>query len=117
MTEVEVVIVGAGQAGLAVSHELAGRGVVHVVLERDRIGAAWADRWDSFCLVTPNWSVQLPGYPYDGDDADGFMPRDDIVAYLERYAASFNAPVRAGFEVNAVSKSGDRFVVQRIIKR
>lgn len=112
MTEIDTVVVGAGQAGLAVSHELAGKGVEHVILERDRIGAAWANRWESFCLVTPNWSVQLPGYPYDGDDPDGFMPRDDIVAYLERYAASFDAPVREGVGVDAVSEDDGRFVVE-----
>lgn len=105
MPSVDTIIVGAGQAGLAASYELTQRGVDHVVLERDRIGAAWASRWDSFCLVTPNWSVQLPGYPYDGNDPDGFMPRDDIVAYLERYAAHFDCPIRAGAEVAAVRKA------------
>ena len=69
-----VVIIGAGPAGLATSHELVQAGVEHVVLERGRIGQAWRGRWDSFCLVTPNWSVQLPGGAYDGDDPDGFMP-------------------------------------------
>ena len=97
---VDVTVVGAGQAGLAVSHELSGAGVPHVVLERGRVGETWRGRWDSFCLVTPNWSVRLPGHPYDGDDPDGFMPRDDIVAYLERYAAA--APVREGVDVHAL---------------
>ena len=82
----EVVVVGAGQAGLAVSHELTRAGVDHVVLEKRQVGHAWRRRWDSFCLVTPNWSVLLPGHPYDGDDPDGFMPRAEIVSYLERYA-------------------------------
>jgi putative flavoprotein involved in K+ transport len=58
---ISVVIIGAGPAGLATSHELVQAGVEHVVLERGRIGQSWRDRWDSFCLVTPNWSVQLPG--------------------------------------------------------
>ena len=98
----DTVVVGGGQAGLAVSHELAEAGVPHVVLERGRVGQTWRGRWDSFCLVTPNWSVQLPGHHYDGDDPDGFMPRDQIVAYLERYAASFYAPVREGVEVTAL---------------
>lgn len=102
MERVETVVIGAGQAGLAVSRELSGLGVNHLVLERGRIGETWRRRWDSFCLVTPNWSVQLPGHPYDGDDPDGFMPRDDIVAYLERYAASGNAPVREGVNVQGV---------------
>ena len=98
----DTVVVGGGQAGLAVSHELTEAGVPHVVLERGRVGQTWRGRWDSFCLVTPNWSVQLPGHHYDGDDPDGFMPRDRIVAYLERYAASFDAPVREGVEVTAL---------------
>ncbi|MGI9367389.1 MAG: flavin-containing monooxygenase, partial [Ruegeria sp.] len=107
MRSMETIVIGAGQAGLAASYELAQRGVDHVVLEKDRIGAGWANRWEDFCLVTPNWSVQLPGFAYDGDDADGFMPRDDIVAYLERYAASFDCPVQLGADVTGVSKDAD----------
>ncbi len=103
MQSVHTAVVGAGQAGLAVSHELVGLGVEHVVLERDRIGASWASRWESFCLVTPNWSVQLPGFPYDGNNPNGFMPRDEIVAYLERYAAFFDCPVRTGANVTGVA--------------
>ena len=99
---IEVVIIGAGQAGLAVSHELTQAGVAHVVLERGRVGQTWRGRWDSFCLVTPNWFCQLPGHPYDGSDPDGFMLRDEVVAYLERYAAGFDAPVREGVEVTAL---------------
>lgn len=96
-------IVGGGQAGLAISHELTARGVEHLVLERRRIAQTWRDRWDSFCLVTPNWSVQLPGGCYDGSDPDGFMARDEIVGHLEAYAASFAAPVREGVEVKSVA--------------
>jgi putative flavoprotein involved in K+ transport len=94
------VVVGAGQAGLAVSRELRRAGVEHVVLERGRVGQTWRDRWESFCLVTPNWSVQLPGHHYEGDDPDGFMPRDDVVSYLERYAQA--APVQEGVAVTAL---------------
>ena len=75
----KALVVGGGQAGLATSHALKKAGVEHVVLERHRIGHGWAKHWASFCLVTPNWSVQLPDRHYDGDDPDGFMPRDDIV--------------------------------------
>jgi len=103
MHQTDTLVIGAGQAGLAISHELTERGVGHVVLERGDIGQSWRDRWETFCLVTPNWSVQMPGFPYDGDDPDGFMPRDDIVAYLERYAASFAAPVRTGTTIRTVS--------------
>jgi putative flavoprotein involved in K+ transport len=98
----DTVVVGAGQAGLAVSRELGEAEVPHVVLERGRVGQTWRGRWDSFCLVTPNWSVRLPGHPYDGDDPDGFMPRDEVVAYLERYAAAVRAPVREGVEVKSI---------------
>jgi putative flavoprotein involved in K+ transport len=92
-----VVIVGGGQAGLSMSYYLTQRGVDHLVLERDRIGHEWRDRrWDSFCLVTPNWQCQLPGYPYAGDDPDGFMVRDGIVRYIEAYASWFDPPAIEG---------------------
>ena len=101
---IETVVVGGGQAGLAASRELTEAGVEHVVLERGRVGQTWRGRWDSFCLVTPNWSLQLPGHHYDGDDPHGFMPRDEIVAYLERYAAASGAPVREGVEVTSLRR-------------
>src|SRR4029079_5537390 len=76
MEHARVVVVGGGQARLAVRRELGGRGVDHVVLERGRIGQTWRDRWDSFCLVTPNWTVQLPGGASGGPEPARFMPRD-----------------------------------------
>jgi putative flavoprotein involved in K+ transport len=97
-----VIVVGAGPAGLAVSHELQQEGVDHVVLERGRVGQSWRDRWDSFCLVTPNWYVQLPGGAYTGDDPDGFMARDEVVGHLERWAHGFGAPVLDQVDVTAV---------------
>lgn len=97
-----VVIIGGGPAGIATSHELTQAGVEHVVLERGRIGETWRGRWDSFCLVTPNWTVQLPGGAYDGDDPDGFMPRDGVVDHLKRYAAAFGAPVREHTSVTSL---------------
>ena len=99
---VDVVIVGAGQAGLSLSHELAAGGVDHVVLERGRVGETWRGRWDSFCLVIPNWTVQLPGGRYRGDDPDGFMPKTEIVDHLVAYAESFRAPVREGVTVTSL---------------
>lgn len=96
---IDVVVIGGGQAGLATSHELTRAGVEHVVLDRGHIGETWRGRWDGFCLVTPNWSARLPGHAYDGDDPDGYMLRDDVVAFLERYAAGFGPPVREGVEV------------------
>ncbi|TDO49125.1 putative flavoprotein involved in K+ transport [Kribbella sp. VKM Ac-2527] len=92
-----VVVVGGGQAGLATSWHLTRRGVDHLVLEADRVGSEWRNRrWDSFCLVTPNWQCRLPGFPYDGPAADGFMLRDEIVAYLEDYSRSYDVPLVEG---------------------
>lgn len=110
---IDVVIVGAGQAGLATSYHLTRHGVEHVVLEQARPAESWrSGRWDSFCLVTPNWTVQLPGLPYEGPNADGFMGRDDLVRYFERYVQSFSPPVRSGAAVTSVSREGDdRFLV------
>jgi putative flavoprotein involved in K+ transport len=104
---VTVAIVGAGQAGLSLSHELKHAAIEHVVLERGSVGEAWQRRWDSFRLVIPNWTVHLPGAPYDGDDPDGFMPKDEIVNHLDRYARSFSAPIRTGVEVTAVEPLDD----------
>jgi putative flavoprotein involved in K+ transport len=111
MSKPEVVVIGAGQAGLSVSHELSAAGVEHVVLERGRVGETWRGRWDTFCLVTPNWTVLLPGGAYAGDDPDGFMPRDAIVAHLESYARSFKAPVRERVAVTALHRIDDGFAV------
>lgn len=92
-----VVVVGGGQAGLSTSYWLNSAGVDHVVLERDRPGGEWRNRrWDSFCLVTPNWQCRLPGFPYQGTDPDGFMVRDEIVRYLEDYVRSFDCPLVEG---------------------
>ncbi len=109
---VDVAVIGGGQAGLSVSHELTAAGLEHVVLERDRVGASWAGRWDSFCLVTPNWSIDLPGGRYMGDDTDGFLPRDEIVAHLEGYASSFRAPVRTGIEVTSLTPITDGLALE-----
>jgi putative flavoprotein involved in K+ transport len=112
MEDLDVVVIGGGQAGLATSHELTAAGVEHVVLERGRIGESWRGRWDSFCLVTPNWTVQLPGMRYDGDDPDGYLPRDEIVGYLERYATSCAAPVREGVDVSSLETSDGGFLLR-----
>lgn len=105
----EVVVVGGGQAGLSMSYLLSQRGVRHVVLEGKRIASAWRDeRWDSFCLVTPNWQCRLPGHPYSGADPHGFMGRDEIVAYVESYAKRFQLPVREGVWVRSVKRADSR---------
>ena len=101
---VPVAVVGGGQAGLSISWHLVQRGTEHVVLERETVAHEWVDaRWDTFCLVTPNWQCQLPGWPYAGDDPDGFMLRDEIVEYVRSYAASFDPPVHEGVAVTRLS--------------
>jgi len=109
----DILIVGAGQGGLSVSWYLTKAGMPHRILDRGGVGHAWkAHRWDSFCLVTPNWSLNLPGRPYAGSDPDGFMPRDEFVAYLVDWARSFGAPVSAGVDATRISRDGDGFSVQ-----
>ena len=105
---VDVLVVGAGQAGLAVSHELTALGVEHVVLERGIVAQTWRDRWDSFCLVTPNATIGLPGGTYAGDDPDGFLRKGEIVRHFERWAGSFRAPVSEGVVVTSLEVSDDR---------
>jgi putative flavoprotein involved in K+ transport len=110
---VGTVVIGAGQAGLANSYELTRRGLDHVVLERGRIGEAWRGRWDSLYMILPNWFNGLPGFPYQGDEPDGFQSRDEWVANLARYAEEFALPVRQGVAVTAVRLRRDgRFSLQ-----
>jgi putative flavoprotein involved in K+ transport len=111
---VQVAVVGAGQAGLAVSRELADLGVEPVVLERGRVAQTWRDRWDSFRLVTPNWCTQLPGGAYEGPAPDAFMLRDELVAYLESYADDSGVPVR---EASTSTRSTRRAMVSRCARR
>lgn len=101
-----VVIVGGGQAGLSTSYCLKEKGVDHIIFEKNRIAHSWrSKRWDSFCLVTPNWQCQLPGFFYPGSDPQGFMKKDEIVQYIEAYAASFDPPVKEGVTVSSLRKS------------
>jgi putative flavoprotein involved in K+ transport len=109
---VEVAIIGAGQAGLATSWYLSQAKVDHVVLEAGRVAETWRTRrWDSFCLVTPNWSVQLPGATYDGPDPDGFMPLAKLVDYFQAWADSFDAPIVASCQVAALEADDGGFVL------
>lgn len=109
----DVIVVGAGQAGLALSWNLTRLGVRHAILERGEIGHAWReDRWDSFCLVTPNWTITLPGAEYAGDDPEGFMPRDAFVRRLVDWAATFRAPVETHVEVRSLRGDGDGYVLE-----
>lgn len=112
-TPIPVLVVGAGQAGLSASYHLTRRGIEHVVLERYRAFHSWReDRWDSFCLVTPNWQCRLPDHPYSGDDPHGFMQKDEIVAFCESFASTFDAPLHEGVTVAGIEHLPDgRFAV------
>ena len=100
---VPVVIIGGGQAGLSVSWYLKHDGVEHVVLERDTVMHNWADaRWDTFCLVTPNFQCRLPGYRYDGSDPQGFMVAKELLEWLAGFVTAFEPPVREHAEVTSV---------------
>lgn len=100
----DVTIIGAGQAGLAMSHRLTAAGVDHVVLERGETANAWrTERWDSLRLLTPNWMSRLPGFGYEGDDPDGYMTAHEVGDHLETYRRSFGAPVRSGTSVEQIT--------------
>jgi putative flavoprotein involved in K+ transport len=103
MRRVETLVVGAGQAGLAVSRCLAERGADHVVVERGRVAERWRTaRWDSLRLITPNWMSRLPGWSYPGSDPDGYMSAPELVSHLQGYADSGTAPVRESTTVELV---------------
>ena len=101
--QVDTIIIGAGQGGLSTSYHLTQQGREHVILEQaDQVAAAWRQRWDSFTLITPNWTIRLPGAEYKGDDPDGFMPRDEVISYFEEYVEQFELPIRYGVRVTSV---------------
>ncbi len=112
MKQTDVVIIGGGQAGLAMSWHLGVRGIEHVVLERGRVAERWrSERWDSLHLLTPRWQGRLPGWAYRGPEPDGFMARTEVTDYLEAYARSFSAPVHTGVAVTAVERARPGFRV------
>ncbi len=109
----DVVVIGAGQAGLAASYLLTGEGVDHVVLERGEVANSWrTERWDSLKLLTPNWQCQLPGYSYTGDDPDGFMGMPELIEFIEGYAQSSGAPVRTHTTVESVRPEAGGYRVE-----
>ena len=101
---IDTVVIGAGQAGLLMSWHLQQAGRDHVVVDRrETLGGGWQDRWDGFRLVGPNWTTEMPGYPYDRPDRDGFMTRDEVAARMRRYADVIDAPVHRATEVTRLT--------------
>ena len=112
---VNVVVIGAGQAGLTLSYFLTRAGIEHLVLDRNsKPGGAWNSRWDTMRMVTPNWMNSLPGVPFPGSDSDpdGFSHHATTLQYLADFAKSFNAPLKLGVNVARVERKGDQFVVR-----
>ena len=105
-------IIGAGQAGLAMSRHLTELSVEHVILERGQVANSWRkERWDSLRLLTPNWESRLPGFTYTGSDPDGFRTMPETIDFLSGFATSFNAPVETETEVLSVRPHVDGYVV------
>lgn len=111
----DVVVIGAGQAGLAASYLLSKAGVDHIVLERGEIGESWrSQRWDSFCLNTPNWSNNMPGMDFYPEEGDAFAHRDQVVAFFERYVNEFDLPIKPLASVTSLDalSNGDGYVLR-----
>lgn len=112
MRHTKTLIIGAGQAGLAMSHCLTERSVEHVILERGQVANSWRkERWDSLRLLTPNWQSRLPGFTYSGPNPDGFRTMPETIAFLDRYAETINAPVEIETEVLSVRQQKDGYHV------
>jgi putative flavoprotein involved in K+ transport len=112
MNAVDTVVVGAGHAGLAMSAHLTAGGRDHVVLDRGRTGERWrSERWDSLRLLTPNWTIRLPGYDYRGPDPEGYLTAVLLADLLDRYAEAFSLPVVENTPVRRVEADDDGFVV------
>jgi putative flavoprotein involved in K+ transport len=113
MYRTDTIVIGAGQAGLAISRCLTDAGHDHVVLERGRLAERWrSERWDSLRLLTPNWMTRLPGWSYRGARPDGFMTAPELVGYFETYARSFDAPVHEETSVTSVRPVDAGYVVE-----
>ncbi len=108
-----VVVIGAGQSGLAMSWLLCREGIDHVVLEREGVAHSWrTERWDSLRLLTPNWMTRLPGWRYQGDDPHGFMTAAELIGLLDDYRRSFCPPLHTGTTVEQVVCAPGRFEVR-----
>jgi len=127
ITDIDTLIIGAGQAGIAMSEHLTRQDVPHLVLEKNRIAEAWRSvRWDSLVANGPAWHDRFPGMTFPGADEDSFVPKDKVAEYFEAYVEKFNTPVRTGVEVRSAVKnegaggftvetSDGTFNVQRIV--
>jgi putative flavoprotein involved in K+ transport len=112
-TSTDVIVIGAGHAGLAMSCLLGQRGVEHVVLERGEVAHRWrTERWDSLHLLTPNWMTRLPGRAYQGHDPDGYMSVAEVADFITSYARGIAAPVRSATTVTGVRPDGDGWCVE-----
>ena len=101
---IDVVVIGAGHSGLAMSRCLSELGIEHVVLERGEPANSWRhERWDSLTLLTPNWQTRLPGQPYDGPEPDGYMSAGEVADFIAAYARRIGAPVRNGACVQSLA--------------
>jgi len=110
---VDVIVIGAGHSGLAMSHCLTEWGVEHVVLERGSVANSWRhERWDSLRLLTPNWQAQLPGQAYDGPDPDGYLTMPELIGFLDRYATATSAPLYTDTQVTAVRPDAGGYRVE-----
>jgi putative flavoprotein involved in K+ transport len=111
MRGIDTLVMGGGQAGLAMSRCLSDRGIDHLVVERGQIAERWRrERWDSLRLLTPNWMTRLPGFRYAGPDPNGYMRVPELVALLDRYAETSAAPVVTGAAIASLTRSGGGFV-------
>ena len=107
--KVETLVVGGGQAGLAMSEHLSNRGVPHLVLERHRIAERWrSERWDSLVANGPAWHDRFPGMEFSSLDPDVFAPKESVADYFVDYAEMINAPIRCGVEVREVQRNAGR---------
>jgi putative flavoprotein involved in K+ transport len=103
-------VIGAGHAGLAVSHFLSQRSIDHVVIERGEVANTWrTERWDSLRLLTPNWQSRLPGHEYDGDDPDGYMTMPEVIEFIDSYAKTVDAPLRTHTTVKSLRPNHDGY--------
>jgi putative flavoprotein involved in K+ transport len=107
--KIEVLIVGAGQAGIAMSEHLGNSGVPHLVLERQRIAERWrSERWDSLVANGPAWHDRFPGMEFSNFDTDAFAPKERVADYFVEYAKTIKAPIRCGVEVTDVRRNDAR---------